>query len=75
MSERCEVMKRKQKLQRRKKINRKAAATPQALTGNCRDCPLQSERIAWQTHANSRRDQAAPLLFSSFFQYHVSTIN
>jgi hypothetical protein len=30
-------MKRKQKLQRRKKINRKAAATPQSLTGNFRN--------------------------------------
>ncbi|KAH0250872.1 hypothetical protein KCU91_g19410, partial [Aureobasidium melanogenum] len=36
MSSRREVMGRKQKVQRRKKINREEAATPQALIGNCR---------------------------------------
>lgn len=75
MSERCEVMKRKQKLQRRKKINRKAAATPQALIGNCRDFSRRAKEISWQTHGPKFSVRASRFTFLFLFVVHISSIH
>jgi hypothetical protein len=68
-------MKRKQKLQRRKKINRKPVATPQALTGNCRTFALpERENCLGRPTQILNRAVAAFDLSSFDLSVHVSSI-